>query len=158
MFFKEITSHGALAPLTGCKLKSSYILKEQLPNNFYCLQSDLPFHPSELPWLTLVQLKSEAQQSEEVSELCMATLAFTTFLVLWTPQAAQLLLSGSTPGKVKRDTGIWNTAEAQQSECNCDSWSRKIMYKSLYSCKIQVFICMKQWPCHLTTNTFLNLL
>lgn len=73
MFFKEITSRGALAPLTGCKLKSSYILKGQLPNNFYCLQSDLLFLPSELPWLTLVQLKSETQQSE-VGELCMTCL------------------------------------------------------------------------------------
>lgn len=70
MFFKEIASHGALAPLTGCKLKSSYILKGKLPNNCYCLQSDRLFLPSELPWLTSVQLKSETQQSE-VSELCM---------------------------------------------------------------------------------------
>lgn len=49
MFLKEITCHGAIAPLTGCKLKSFYILKGQLSNNFYCLQSDLPYRPAELP-------------------------------------------------------------------------------------------------------------
>jgi len=49
MFSEEITSHGALAPLAGCKLKSLYILKGQLSNNFYCLQSDLPYSPAELP-------------------------------------------------------------------------------------------------------------
>ena len=71
MFSEEITSHGALAPLAGCKLKSLYILKGQLSNNFYCLQSDLPYSPAELPWLTLVQHKSEAQQSVEVGEVHM---------------------------------------------------------------------------------------
>lgn len=73
MFSEEITSHGALAPLTGCILKSLYILKGQLSNNFYCLQSDFPHCPAELPWLTLVQHKSEAQQSAEVGDVHMTS-------------------------------------------------------------------------------------
>lgn len=73
MLSEEITSHGALAPLTGCKLKSLYILKGQLSNNFYCLQSDFHHCPAELPWLTLVQRKSEAQQSAEVDEVHMTS-------------------------------------------------------------------------------------
>lgn len=69
MFSKETTSHGTLAPLTGCKLNSSYVYTQRTPLSSYCLQSALPHYPPELSRLTLVQHKSEAQQAVEVSEV-----------------------------------------------------------------------------------------
>lgn len=160
MFSKEITSRGALAPLTGCKLKSLHILKGELSNNFYFLQSDLPHCPAEPPCLTLVQHKSEAQQSARVSEVHMT--GHTSIHHIRGALSSPRL---PTPTKWvhtwqgKEHTCVRNIAKARQGECNCDSWSRETTYQPSYSCKTWVFICRKQWPCHLSTaSVFLNVL
>lgn len=80
MLSKEITSRGALAPLTGCKFKSLYTLTGQLSSRFYCLQPGLP---PELPCPTRVQHSSEAEQPLEAKESTRAaTAAATTPVVL----------------------------------------------------------------------------
>lgn len=72
-----------------------------------------------------------------------ATPVFTTSMVLWAPLGYLLLPSGPIPGKAKGLTWVWNIAKARQGECNCNSWSREIMYQSSYSCKTWVFIYVR---------------
>lgn len=161
MFFKEITCHGAIAPLTGCKLKSFYILKGQLSNNFYCLQSDLPYRPAELPWLTLVQQKSEARQSGEVGEVHMSGRT-TVPRIHGAPSSPRLPNCCRAGPRLARQKGRPGYGTQQRQ----GRVSAATIHEAERSCisphtvaRDEYLICMKQWPCHLSpTNAFLSVL